>query len=517
MKTQIIQLESHDDTISVKDKMGWSQTGRVALVWPARGQLLDRRLDLVLLQRYSQSLGVQIAFVTSDPEIRFQAKQLGIPVFRSVRKAQTERWKRTRQKTPQAPVAVSGEERLDKIQYLLTNPNTHNKETLSLSQPLRIAIFAIAVLAVLSIAAVLIPSAKIYLTPDSKIQEITLTVIADESASEINLAGVLPAEWTNVTVEGRASIPTSGSISIPFGYATGEVVFQNLTDDVILIPAGTVISTSNSSSRYRTQLDARVPAGVGQQAAAPIKAVLPGSGYNLAVNRIVVVEGDAGLLVTVDNPSPITGGSMATSPAPNADDRAQLRENLSLSLAQNALQEIKNSLASGDVLLTEDPTLLRVVSETYNPNDSQPAGQLELILRLEFIAPFVAAENLDEFANSILDANLPAGYAAVPGSMNIEHLGNTSFEAGISKPWRLQLTRDLVSEPSSEQAVSLVLGQKPEEARQLLMDNLDISGEPRLVTSPNWWPVVPFIPIRIDVISTTDTQASNPTIGQGLD
>jgi hypothetical protein len=105
----------------------------------------------------------------------------------------------------------------------------------------------------------------------------------------------------------------------------------------------------------------------------------------------------------------------------------------------------------------------------------------------------------------------------VPGSTNIEHLGNTSFEAGISKPWRLQLTRDLVSEPSSEQAVSLVLGQKPEEARQLLMENLDISGEPRLVTSPNWWPVVPFIPIRIDVISTTDTQASNPTIGQGLD
>ncbi len=86
MKIQIIQIEPYDDTISVKDKMGWGQTGRVVLVWPTRGRLLDRRLDLVLILRHSQALSAQIALVTSDPEVRFQARSLDIPVYQSVRK-----------------------------------------------------------------------------------------------------------------------------------------------------------------------------------------------------------------------------------------------------------------------------------------------------------------------------------------------------------------------------------------------------------------------------------------------
>ncbi len=510
MKTQIIQLESHDDTISVKDKMGWSQTGRVALVWPARGHLMARRLDLVLLQRHSQNLGVQIALVTTDPEVRFQAGQLGIPVFRSVRKAQTERWKRMRRKTPQARVSVSGEERLSRIQTLLTDPIHRSRESRTLSQPLRIGIFTLAVLAVLSIAAVLIPSAEIYITPDTKAQEIALSVQADDSVDEINLAGVLPAKWINVTVEGRGTIPTTGSISIPLGNASGEVVFQNLTDQVVVIPAGTVVSTANSSYRFMTQRDTRVPAGPGEQASAPIKAILPGSRSNLARNRIVAVEGNLGVLVTVSNPSPITGGSMVPSPAPTAEDRLQLRDDLTTSLAQNALQEIENTLQPGDILLSETPTLERVISEAYIPDDLQPASELELTLRLNFNAPYVSAEDMDDFSISILDANLPVGYTAIPGSIKVEQKLAPIFDNGVTSSWRIELSRELQSDPSSEEAISLVLGRRPEQASQQLVENLNISGAPHFETSPTWWPVLPFIPIRIQVISTAAIQVSNP-------
>ena len=510
MKTQIIQLEPHDDTISVKDKMGWSQTGRVALVWPPRGHLMDRHLDLVLLQRHSQSLGVQIALVTTDPEVRFQAGQLGIPVFRSVRKAQTERWKRKRRKTPGALPPVSGEERLARIQSLLADPIHRKRETRILSQPLRIGIFALAVLSVLSIAAVLIPSAEIYITPDTKTQEIALTVQADDSVDEVNLAGVLPASWINVTVEGRGSIPTTGSISIPFGYASGEVEFQNLTDQVVDIPAGTVVSTANSSSRYVTQRETRVPAGPGEHASAPVKASMPGSRSNLAGNRIVAVEGDIGVLVTVSNPAPINDGSMASSPAPAAEDRIQLKEELTANLAQTALQEIENALQPGDILLSENPTLVRVISETYDPLDVEPASELELSLRLEFKSPYVAAEYVDDFANSILDANLPTGYTVISGSMNVNQLSAPVFDNGTTNLWRVVLTRDLQSEPSSEEATSLVLGRRPAQASQLLVENLAISGVPRFETTPTWWPVIPFIPIRIDVISSAASQVSNP-------
>ena len=517
MKTQIIQLESHDDTISVKDKMGWSQTGRVALVWPARGQMMDRRLDLVLLQRYSQSLGVQIALVTRDPEVRFQADQLGIPVFRSIRKAQTERWTRMRRKKPRVKPPISSEERLSNIQTILSNPIHRSRDTRTLSQPVRIGIFSLAVIAVLSIAAVLIPSAEIYITPDRQSQEIMLSVQADDSVEEVNLTGVLPARWIDVTVEGRGTIPTTGSTSIPISHASGEVVFQNLTDQAVIIPGGTVVSTADSSKRFTTQQQATVPAGPGEEVPVAIKAILPGSQSNLAKDRITAIEGDIGVLLTVNNPSPISGGSMAPSPAPTAEDRITLREDLTSNLAQSALQEIQNALLPGDMLLSETPVLVQVVSESFNPDDLLPASELELTLRLDFKAPYVAAEDMDEFANSILEANLPAGYTAIPGSMEVDHLSEPVFDNGVTNSWQIRLSRELQSEPSSEQAVSLVLGRRPEQASQLLIENLAITGTPRLETSPSWWPVIPFIPIRIDVIAAESIQASNPNSAENLE
>ena len=79
MKTHIIKLEPHDDVISTRDKMGWGKTGRILLVWPDRGRVLKRQLDLVLLQRHSNLLGVQLGIVCKDEDIRKQAQELAIP------------------------------------------------------------------------------------------------------------------------------------------------------------------------------------------------------------------------------------------------------------------------------------------------------------------------------------------------------------------------------------------------------------------------------------------------------
>lgn len=497
--------------------MGWSQIGRVVLVWPARGIVMDRSLDLVLIQRHSQYLGVQIAFVTTDPDVRFQAKQLGIPVFRSVRKSQTERWKRTRRLDPGGLQPLSGEERLQRIQSLFSEPIHNKRATRNLSQPLRIGIFSLAVISVLLIAAVLLPSAEIYLTPDNLDQVLTLSVRADDSIDEVNLAGALPARWVNVTVEGRGMIPTTGSINIPFGYASGEVFFQNLTDEAVLIPAGTVVSTANSSNRYRTQRDTRVPAGAGELASAPIQAITAGSRSNLAGNRIIAVEGDLGVLVTVSNPAPISGGSMAPSNAPNENDRASLKQDMISSLAQTAHQEIEKLLQPGDIQLSENPTLVQVISETYNPDEAIPASELELTLRLDFKAPYVQAEDIEQFANSVLDANLPDGYAAIPGSTRITQLSEPIFANGVTNSWQVKLQRDLQSVPSREEAINLSLGRKPQQAQQLLVDNLVISGIPRISTSPAWWPIIPLVPIRIDVITPAITQISNPASDGGIE
>ena len=93
MKTQIIHLEPHDDVISARDKMDWGQTGRILLVWPERGSVLTRRLDLVLLKRHSAFLGAQLAIMTSDADVLFHARRLAIPVFKNLRQAQRSHWR----------------------------------------------------------------------------------------------------------------------------------------------------------------------------------------------------------------------------------------------------------------------------------------------------------------------------------------------------------------------------------------------------------------------------------------
>ena len=96
MKTYILHLESHDDIISARDKMGWGKSGRILLVWPEKGRLLNRRLDLLLLKRHSVNLGAQLAIVSRDPEVRYHAPRLGIPLFKNLRRAQSAAWRTPR-------------------------------------------------------------------------------------------------------------------------------------------------------------------------------------------------------------------------------------------------------------------------------------------------------------------------------------------------------------------------------------------------------------------------------------
>ena len=509
MKTQIIQLEPHDDTISVKDKMGWSQTGRVVLVWPARGRLLDRRLDLVLLLRHSQSLGVQIALVNTDPEVRFQANLLGISVYKSVRKAQKSRWRRPlRNKIPTTLGEKEGQDRISKVHEILTDPLHRKRETPVLSPPIRIGLFTLGVLAVLSIAAVLIPSADITLAPETRRQEITLKVQANDSVEKINLTGIFPIRMINTIVEGRGSIQTTGTVSIPTGFATGVAQFKNLTDQAVIIPAGTVVSTPDSAQRFTTQRDARVPAGPGKVIKIPIKALSPGSAANLPPGRINAIEGELGVFLTVENLESTRGGSLAQSPAPATIDRMQLKEQLISTLTQNALQEIQSSLDPEDILLNETPTLMNVLTESYYPPDLQPASQLELILRLEYEAPYVSAADREAFAQAILDANLPTGFTPIPGTMTVEDLSSPQFTDGSTARWRMQLRRDIQSEPSINQAISLALGLSPKNAAQRLEENLSLSSPPLIETHPSWWPVMPFIPLRITIIPSGTDQTS---------
>ena len=96
MKTHVVQLENHDDLASVQDKVSWSKAPRILLVWPKRGRVLGQRLELLLVMRFCRRMGAQLALVSSRPDIREYAADLGVPLFQEVDEAQQQSWRRLR-------------------------------------------------------------------------------------------------------------------------------------------------------------------------------------------------------------------------------------------------------------------------------------------------------------------------------------------------------------------------------------------------------------------------------------
>src|SRR5574340_253718 len=92
MKTQILRLETHDDTASIRDKIAWAKAGRILLAFPKRRPPKLSKLDFILIHRNVTQSGAQLAITTRDPDTIRLANILDIPVFPSIQAAQRSPW-----------------------------------------------------------------------------------------------------------------------------------------------------------------------------------------------------------------------------------------------------------------------------------------------------------------------------------------------------------------------------------------------------------------------------------------
>jgi|ADGO01.1.fsa_nt_gi hypothetical protein len=88
-KAEYLQLDTGDDVASVRDRLGFMRGKRVLLIWPEKGSVLTRKLDLVLLQREAMRNNVRLALVTHDPVVIRHANELNISAFETIGKQRT--------------------------------------------------------------------------------------------------------------------------------------------------------------------------------------------------------------------------------------------------------------------------------------------------------------------------------------------------------------------------------------------------------------------------------------------
>ena len=495
MKTQIIQLEIHDDTISVKDKMDWSQTPRVLLVWPERGKVFRNRIDLVLLERHCSAHGSQLALLTKDLEVKSQAEEAGIPVFHSRKTAQLQPWRKSFREFRRRDI----EQQAAEPRYF--DFFDREKEPRRKDIPVwgRIAIFTIGVLAVLAIAGLLLPSAEVTIHEEETWKDIVIPVMADPEARDINMSGIIPSREIVLLLEGEASRSVSGQIPIPNDYAQGKVIFTNLTEDSIIIPMNTILSTGTEDPiLFSTLIPGKTPEGRGEQTSIRIKALEAGISGNVDPNQITRINQAFGADLSVDNPEPTSGGTDLYIPSPSQEDREKLSFSLAEELGNIALDKIQEQLSSEDILLSLDFSREEIIQEEFSPLAGSSGNTLTLTRKVRFYMYYVSGEDLSTLAKKAINARyLGSETEPILDSITLTHLSNPEPRSDQSYSWDLGVEWKEIRVVPDHEIIQLVLGKNSADAEILLQESLDLKYPPVIKLSPGWWIRLPALPFRI--------------------
>ena len=492
MKTTIITLEAHDDIISVRDRMSWAKTPRILLVWPKFEKVTLRQVDLKVLQRHASSLGAQLGLVTRQRRVRADAEALGIPVFESTGKAQRVTWpKLRRKKLPHKAPDKTLREQREQVQV---------KEEAWRAHPVtRILTFSIGVLSVLALVALFIPRAQVHLNPVTQTQSIVVPVAASQSVKSVFITGSIPAREERIVVDGIQRVTVTGEGIVPQSKAKGVVIFRNLSQSAVNIPIGTVVAVDGVRF-VTTELGVLNP-GVGETVELSVEAVEGGVAGNLEAETINLVEGRLGLSVSVTNPEPTIGGRERASVQATEADRERAKTLLLKSLESIARVDLLDELKPGDVLFDETFAFSQILAENYDLPVGAAGSQLTLTMQAEYIVQYADASDLTELAALALNASLPSGFLAASDALTVESATDPELLEDGSIHWSIRAERDIVQQVNNSLVTQLILGLGSSDAQSKLDDALPLTSEPRISLSPSWWPWVPIVPFRIEVVT----------------
>jgi hypothetical protein len=496
MKTQIIRLESHDDVVSIRDKMSWSRAPRILLAFPRRRPPKLIKLDLILLKRAGRKQGGQLGLVTLDNEIDSFAKEVGIPVFPSIPAAQRLPWRRSVRhlriyKRP--------------VRRRIMELNTIRAEVPQTRQPLssplaRLSIFSIGVSAFLALVIFFLPSASIELTPQRSLQRIRVAVWASPDIPAVLPSGALPAQEISMVIEDQLSQPASEQVTIANQSAHGTVILKNLTDQAVSVPVGTIFRTTGENSVQVESLDpATILPGVEQFVEVRVRARAPGTQGNLPADSIQAVEGILGLSITVSNPEPLRGGSEQNARTGSEQDYAALKDQLLAVMRTHALADFEASVGDDHFLIRDSLLVDEIIIEERNPAVGVPTDRVTLKLKVAYRAWVVAWEDLYSAGLMALDASLPEGRIAVPDTFLLVNSREPTLETDDLATWEITVSRSVKVSLEAGQVTAMVKGLDREQAQHKLQENLNLAYAPDFDLRPGWWHRLPFLPFRIAV------------------
>lgn len=494
MKMQLIQLDKFDDVHSVIDKIKWSKSSRLLLVFPRRGKLLRQALDIRRVNRAVHDLGSQVGFVTLDESLTSLAIEEGVPVFRSIAEARKSPWRGAGSLRPRL------DEPRPKSQILAEREVVHRQPAQGLwHQIIRILSFIVGVAAVFALVFTFLPSATIIVTPTTHEQKMDLTLYTDRGVLEGSLGGAVPATEVSTTLELSGTAVSTGLVVLGTGTAQVEVLFTNLTADVVTIPAGTVVTTTSEPTvRFQVNQAVEIPGEVGDTVTANATAMQQGSAGNIVAGSITAIEGGLGTRVTVINPVDASGGTDQNSPAPSQADVESLKTQLLATVPQRGLEEITRLVPSDAVIISNSIEVVEVLGIQTSPAVGVPADQFTLVLQLRVSALTYQKAEVDGIAQKVLDATLPMSFTPAEEPILVTQLTEPEPQSE-GYTWKVSVSRTVRSVESLTEEINNITGKRIEDAEKVIENSGDWVTPPVITVFPKGWPRMPFLPFQIRV------------------
>jgi len=472
--------------------MSWAKTPRILLVWPKFEKVTLRQVDLKVLQRHASSLGAQLGLVTRQRRVRADAEALGIPVFESTGKAQRVTWpKLRRKKLPNKAPDKTLREQREQVQVREVAWRIHPVT--------RVLMFSIGVLSVLALVALFIPRAQVHVNPVTQTQSIVVPVTASSSVKSVFITGSIPAREKRIVVDGTQRVTVTGEGIVPQSKAKGVVSFRNLSQSAVNIPIGTVVA--GGDIRFVTTELGVVNPGVGETVELKIEAVEGGLAGNLEAETINVVEGRLGLSLSVINPEPTIGGRERASVQATDADRERAKTLLLKSLESDARAKLLDVLKPGDMLFDETFAFSQILAENYDLPVGAAGSQLTLTMQAEYTVDYADASDLTELASLALNASVPSGFLAASDALTVEPESDPELLEDGSVRWTIRAEQEIVQQVDTSRVTQLILGLGSSDAQSKLDDALPLTSKPKISLAPSWWPWVPIVPFRIEVVT----------------
>jgi hypothetical protein len=499
---QIFELHEHEDVHSIRDRIEYAQSKRVLLVIPPYSNVLRKRIDLQLIQRCAQERRVEIALVTRDGDLRAFAHELEIPVFGDVEAGQRrQRWhKHDDLFGPYRPPDREEAHRAaqDRDARMLRSELRQRLWLIA-----RAALLAIVTVAVIVTAIAVVPSAELYLVPQSQRVVANATVIVDPDLDVVDVAGArAPARSTFTEVRGEITIPTTGKKELPSSRATGVVFFVNQLNIPTRVSQGTVVRTSAGAQaiRFVVTSNVEIPGGIGAQAQAPIEAVEVGAQGNVPANFINEIEGVGALALRVSNPEPTRNGGNREVAAAAPEDLNTARNLLLAQLKEQALAEMAADLADTEFLLASSVQTDIIIDATYDKEVTEEGPDLTLQMRAQFSALVVDSEDANAIVFEVLRVQSPIAYDLLGDGLAFQRSSETPIGESGQYQFEMQATGFAAAELDVNSAREEIAGKPIAAAIAILEQRLPLQRPPSITVFPDWFPLVPLLPVRINTV-----------------